>query len=318
MAGSPTVEKTDYTSLAAPILADGAAIVHTGDALLGIDLDDLSRTRDIPVDVLPTITPARCSSIVAFHARSNVVAYDLESESRAWTLPARSSYSASASPAALGSHFVLQDGNRLRLVEHDTGTVVWRETFDAGVEGFAASTESVVVNRTAGEESTVVALDPATGERRWSVSTEPSTFHPVIGESVFALSKWGRLVAIDQVEGDEQWSVDTGALDPASMAVTGEYVVVGPDVRGTYVGISAADGSQEWKQTVEYGNPPVVTDHRVFVPDANTGLLELALATGSRLRTHSGARFVQSLVPTESGFLYTQEANDRLNLLSSV
>lgn len=311
--GDAEIEPTEYRSLTAPVLDGDTAIVPSGESLVGLDLQDFSTAYELPWDRIPAVPLARCSSVVAVPTATEIVAYDLQSESQAWTLAGGSTFSASASPAALGSHFVVQDGNRLRLVEHETGTVVWSDRFDARVDGFAASTDALVVNRNTGEESEFVALDPGSGERRWSVTVESSRYHPVVGEFVFGLSEFGRLVAID--DGDVQWRVETDVARPESMAVTDEFVLVGPGVDGEYAAVAIEERSVAWRLETEFGNPAVVNDQRAFVPDANEGLVELELSTGSRLRTHSGARSVDSLVPTARGLVYTHTADDQVNVI---
>jgi outer membrane protein assembly factor BamB len=208
---------------------------------------------------------------------------------------------------------VVQDGNRLRLIEQRTGTVVWKRAFDARVDGFAADAELLVVNQAVEEGSKLVGLNSADGDSKWSIEIESCRFHPVIGDHVYAISEHGRLYAIDN--GEVQWQVETELLNPRSVSVSDGYLLIGPDVADEYVGVDKDEASVVWRKQIEFGNPAVVNYRQAFVPSSNAGLVRLDIATGTRLRTYSEARFVDRLVPFDRGLLYTQEPDERVRSL---
>lgn len=307
------IHETGRASVAPPVVHEETAIVPSGATLLGLNLEDQSVEYEIDLESTPTLSPARCSSVVAVVTAKNVAAYDVESQSPVWTLPAQRTYDEGSAPAALGRHFVVQDADRIRLVEHESGSVVWSREFDARLEGFAASEEMVVINRNTGDESEFIALDSSNGETEWSATVESGTLHPVIGEFVFALSEHGRLVAIEG--GDVRWSVETEALNPKPMAITEDFAVVVSEPSDRCTGVAISEESVTWQSKIEFGGSVVAAGDRAFVSGANAGVIEFDIATGERIQTFEEARFVDSLVPVPQGLAYTHTANDRVYLL---
>lgn len=309
----PPIHETERVSVTSPVLDGDTAIIPSESSLVGLDLQTLTVEYDVGLESVPTLPPAQCSSVVAVQTSDNVRGYDLESRTRVWNLSAQTTHVASSAPAALGNHFVLQDGNRLRLVEHESGSVVWSREFDARLDGFAANEEVLVVNRNTGDESEILALDPSNGETRWSVTVESSRLHPVVGPFVFALSEYGRLIAIEN--GDVQWTVETGVQKPEPMAVTDEIAVVASEPTSQCVGVAIGDGSVAWRSALDFGGPVLAGSDRALVAGANSGIVEFDVTSGKRLRAHEDARFADSLVPTSRGLLYTNSSNDRVSLV---
>lgn len=307
------IHDTEQKSVTAPVLDGDTAIVLSGSSLVGLGLQTTTIKYEISLKGVPTLSPARCSSVVAVATDQHIAGYDMESRSQIWTLSAQGTYTAGTAPAALGDHFVVQDGNRVRLVERESGSVVWSREFDARLEGFAADENLLVVNRNTGEESEFIALNPSNGQTQWSVTTGPSRLNPVLGESIFALTEYGKLIAIE--DGAVQWTVKTNAQNPEPMAVTDEMVVVISEPDSRCVGVTIGEESIAWKSGVNFANAVIANDDRAFVADANAGVIELDLATGERLRTFEDAKFADSLVPAKQGLLYTQSSNDRVFLL---
>jgi len=303
----------DSRSITAPILNGREAIFPTPDVIVGIDLQNYTENYRVSIDRQPTLPVAFGSGVVSLVTSRSIVGYDLNEESKVWEHSAKSTYSDAAAPAALGRHFVIQDGNRLRLVEQRTGTVVWKRAFDARVDGFAADAEMLVVNRTVKGGSELVGLNPTDGNRQWSIEIESCRFHPVIGDHIYAISEYGRLYAIDN--GEVQWQVETELLNPKSISVSDGHLLVGPDVADEYVGVDKDEASVAWRKQIKFGNPAVVNHRQAFVPSSNAGLIRLDIATGTRLRTYSEVRFGDRLVPFAGGLLYTQEPDERVRFL---
>lgn len=211
--GKAVVETSiDWRSVTAPIVDEQEAIIPTPDAIVSVDLQNHTENYRIPIDHQPTLPPAHGSGVVVLVTGRGVASYSLDEQSRVWSLPAKNAFSDAASPATLGRHFVIQDGNRLRLVEQRTGTVVWKRAFDARVEGFATSTEALAVNRATGDDSKLVVLDPADGTQKWRTTIESSRLPPVVDDYIYAISEYGRLYAI--ADGQLQWEVETELLNP--------------------------------------------------------------------------------------------------------
>lgn len=132
---------------------------------------------------------------------------------------------------------------------------------------------------------TVVALDPASGEPKWSVKPGGAFYAPFsVGADgrVLLSSLSGTVHALDPQDGHTLWSASTGAgLHAAPLGLAG-VVVVGNDT-GRMVGLDPADGSVSWSRQLEgrIEASPVLTPTGVLLTgDGKSNLLALDPATG--------------------------------------
>lgn len=122
--------------------------------------------------------------------------------------------------------------NEVLAVDWKNEELLWRYSHpekDFPFYSSAAVTDDVVV--IGGRDKLLHALDPATGESRWTFPTrsrvDPS---PVIaGDRVFALSGNGDLHVLELGSGKELWRYEIAAPVVASPAVGADYLVVSTD-----------------------------------------------------------------------------------------
>ena len=104
----------------------------------------------------------------------------------------------------------------------------------------------------------VDAIDPSTGERRWSYTDGRSGYNSpaVRGESVYVTNEYGTVFALDRADGTEQWSTGVGENSYAG-ATVGPEAVYAPSSDGRLHALSRLDGTEEW--ATDTGSPYVTT-----------------------------------------------------------
>lgn len=137
---------------------------------------------------------------------------------------------AAASPALAGRAFVGTFENQVLAVDLEKMEVLWRFSDPQRQFPFYASaavTPGAVV--VAGRDKRVRALEPATGEERWSFAARAriDASPVVVGERVIAASTRGELVALDLATGELLWQYDLAAPVTASPAVGEGHLVLG-------------------------------------------------------------------------------------------
>lgn len=132
---------------------------------------------------------------------------------------------------------------------------------------------------------TVVALDPESGQPKWTVKPGGAFYAPFsVGADgrVLLSSLSGTVHALDPQDGHTLWSAPTGAaLHSAPLGLAG-LVVVGND-SGRLVGLRADDGSEAWSQQLsgKLEASPVLTPGGVLLTgDGKSNLLALDPSTG--------------------------------------
>ena len=109
-------------------------------------------------------------------------------------------------------------------LDRETGEVVWEAeltpgSYLGGAIGSAAFVDDSLIvtsnvgnaeNNAPGSVAEVVALDPATGEERWTIETEGTVFAPVSGVPgvAFVGTTTGTMLALDASTGEELWRHD--------------------------------------------------------------------------------------------------------------
>lgn len=202
----------------APVVADGTVIVATvtpgdgGGELVAVGATDSERRWRVTIPE-PRTGPAVDDGVVAVGTTTSVVGYDLSSGDRRWSVDVGP---AVASVAAAVDGFYATRAGRSVVAVSSAGEQRWRRELRA-VGPLAAGTVAVVApvgDETAnGEESArIVGLDPATGEREWTVEPAPGRLgaRPIVdGDRVYVAGE--RLTAWDAAEGTASWSFDPGA-----------------------------------------------------------------------------------------------------------
>jgi outer membrane protein assembly factor BamB len=114
------------------------------------------------------------------------------------------------------------------------------------------------------------ALDPQTGEKKWSYEgTNPGTnliYAPILGagDLVYLTTSGGEVVALDSKTGDTRWTAKLGGATETAMAVGSDqlFVVEGGSVRG----LDLASGKLMWQTAAEeYIGAPLVFDNSLMI-----------------------------------------------------
>ena len=191
-----------------------AAVISTIDAerrsgLLSIDLEEGAVTRP-PGHLELLIVPDALDGDVIASTGTAIGRFDLVGLVPVWTLR-----STGASVAA-GSTVLIVDAQVISLA---TGTPL---PWTAGTGAYGSVEGALLRVDRDGAQSTVIAIDEATGRDRWTRELRTAAAVPVVG-SGFLLVIDGAdstITAIRVSDGGEQWSIEEG-LDPEPGAITG-------------------------------------------------------------------------------------------------
>ncbi|HEX2841435.1 PQQ-binding-like beta-propeller repeat protein [Hyphomicrobium sp.] len=231
----------------------------------------------------------------------------------------------SASPIVYdGRVFTLDSEGAVSAISISGGSSLWRAslapTTDKQGPGFAAITENIM-NLTAEDGGgygggiaaengrifaasgfgTVIALDPANGNRIWekSLGVPVRAAPTVVKERVFVLTIEGKLYCLSAVDGTELWVV-RGLPQAASLglnaspAIDGDVVVV-PYASGDLVALRLADGSGLWSESLSRSRTtsqlasmsdaarPAVDNGTVFAIGHGGRMVATVATTGERL-----------------------------------
>lgn len=208
----------------------------------------------------------------------------------AWRTSKTRYESSRAAPAYRDGVVYSHDGGPVAIDATD-GSVRWRADEElVGGSGWLRVTDDGVFGVTdpkgyPDEEPTLFALDPATGELRWSRALpDAARFGPVVGDGVVVVatdagSGRGGVVIATSVDGDERWQARTNDR-PWSELTIGDGAVYGADTGGTVYALELDGGDVRWRDSTSgvsmrfcYG------EHRLYL-DAD-GLRALDTADGS-------------------------------------
>lgn len=151
-------------------------------------------------------------------------------------------------PAVDGRHVYAATGlGIVRAYDRRTGEVVWEterrhEVLDEPAPRPAVAGDAVVV---ADPDGTLVALEAATGDERWSRPVDDVVGVAGREQQLLVAYADGRLEALDAVTGEAQWTSDVGASLRAGPFPAGSTVVV-ITATGQVVGVEASSGEQRW------------------------------------------------------------------------
>ena len=308
---------TGLTSIESPIVAGDTAITVGAETLAGYDIVERRLRFELPFDGPPAAPPARCGSVVAVPMHDRVVGYDIDAEEQVWTRDVRTGFDVGNAPAALRASFVVRDGDRIRVIDAESGSDITRIVTDGGIRGFAVEPDRVVINRRGLDGSLLTAIDPTSGDRSWTVETERSDLHPVLGESgtVYVVSEFGRLVAID--DGSVMWREETEVGDPAPPAFVDGVAVVLSQPMDRVVGVALDEPRVDWEVPIEFGASVVAAGNRVLVAESNEGIIVLDGSSGRQRARVSDARFPDTPVPTAHGVVFTRATDGRTFLVTA-
>lgn len=216
-----------------------------------------------------------------------------------WTEPHRGSAPVLSSPLLVDDIVVVADVDDLIVgLRAADGTLAWRlqpktdAIREAELTLYARPSpvrdgDLVVVGTSDGS---VLGIDPALGEERWSRRVGEGRYPDVVAEALLVGTDlvvsgfWQPAVAIDRASQTVRWRVDAGAAAP--VAVVGEGLataVLHPGTDGVLRRIDLLTGALEWRWECPDGGAltePVVTPHGVAIASSAGGLFLIDAATG--------------------------------------
>ena len=202
-----------------------------------------------------------------------VIATDIDTGATQWERTGLGS-PAGAPTVVENTVFVATSGDGgFYALDADTGETRWQRNGSVGW-GSAPVHENGLLYTTRG--STLVALDPATGEATWSV---PADDLVGIADGTIVVANGRELVAYDASTHEEQWRREQiGDFRPSKVALTadGLFGVTTDHEQPLWAySLSLADGSTRWNATIggesDEGLQPAVTERGMFVTVQRSG-----------------------------------------------
>jgi outer membrane protein assembly factor BamB len=245
----------------------------------------------------PVVSPADLDDafVVATHTG---VLYAREASSgavrwsRAW--PAETG----VAPVGTGGTVVAAAGDEVAGLRADTGPDRWRSSYDAPVEGLAATGDGVVVATGNG----LAAVAPRDGTERWRHPTDGTVATPpAVGPVAVAVGlSSGDVLAAEPDTGERRWKASVGAPPEFAPAVGDGLVYAATE--SDLVALDAGDGSRAWSVGTSHpvAAPPVTTDDGVCIctvnPDAEPERVGSPPpgGTGTRTPTAEDARWFEA------------------------
>ncbi|CAM2851627.1 outer membrane protein assembly factor BamB [Vibrio rarus] len=219
-----------------------------------------------------------------------------------------------------------------------TPDVVWSTSVGDGVgQYFSKLTPAYAYGKVyiASRDGDVVALDPESGDKLWSVDLEkdvPARLSGGINASygqLFIGTENGEVVALDAETGAENWRVDVDG-EVLSVPETDANLVIVHTTRGALVALDEDTGNEKWTVSTEVPNltlrgtsAPVAVSGGVFWGTANGRLAAAIVERGQMIwqqpvGTPKGATEIDRLVDSDAkplivgGMLYTIGINGQL------
>lgn len=164
--------------------------------------------------------------VVVTTSRRQAVAYS-DAGARLWTLDLDEIAFKPPVRVTEGRVALADASGTVRLVELLTGEVVWSTELGAEIRvPLAADSQTVVAFD---RQGSTVALDAATGTRRWQTDLI-GTSAVILGHTLVVRTDAATIEALDMSTGNRRWlAVDRGTLD--AMAVFGDRVLVATQLR---------------------------------------------------------------------------------------
>jgi outer membrane protein assembly factor BamB len=162
----------------------------------------------------------------------------------------------------------------------------------------------------ASADGTVVALDAATGDRRWKVDvdTEISGGVGAGGDLVLVGNTRGRVIALESATGRELWRARVTSEVLAPPAADWDVVVV-QTLDGKLTGLDAATGARRWTHD---SSMPLLTLRGTAPPVLQEGVVYAALASGRlvAVKADTGALLWEGRIATPQGQSEIERAVD--------
>jgi outer membrane protein assembly factor BamB len=216
-------------------------------------------------------------------------AFDLSDGRLLWT--SEGSVQGPSDLAILEGHLYVGTGEGVLVAfDADNGRERWRVPVSPAGVSIKAPAASSGLLVTASDDRQLTALDPDTGEVRWTSSVGNDTVGtPIVHNDVVYLGASpeagnGMLVALDAATGTERWRIDENLLAPSIIDGVGYTAGSG----GAVVAIDLASGRELWRTPFQGTvRSPAVAGNVVYITaDDARQLAALDRATGGVLWTY--------------------------------
>ena len=272
-------------SYASPVIGTDTVFVATkAGSLVALRLSDGSEKWRAHVgEYVARTTPAITSDMVFVAAGYALVAVDVESGLKRWSVPLR--FAGSCSPVVAGDivYVATQEGH-VSAFARETGDEIWHYRNDNLLFGSPAVAENVVV--IADEAGVVTGLDADSGRELWQETLMGEVFAtPAVERGViFVATNEPSLVALDLRSGTPLWQRGVGG--ESSPAAAEGVVYLGGDDQAVRA-LDAATGETRWSTPMGYAirSSPTYAGDAIFIGSGPT-LAALNRSDGRTLWTH--------------------------------
>ena len=214
-----------------PTIADGTLVVGTGNGVFVYDIDEQTRQwTHQPDDNIPAPVPSPVveQGSVYTTVERTLFKFDRETGEQLWTYPFLERVQG---PTALsGDRLITILETSVAAVDRRSGEQLWSQslTDDRLSQSPAVTADMVIIGRPSG----LVALDPDSGDVRWTLDTAAPAGPPlVLGGTVYSLSADGTLYGVSK-DGKQQFRKVAGSGGQTAIAATstGLYVASGTEL----------------------------------------------------------------------------------------
>lgn len=252
----------------APIVADGTVVLTTSVGVIALSLRDGTerwRRNLAPTTIESAIrygeelvAPVAADGRVFCPTANGIVALTLDDGSVVWRA---TDVAGTGIPTTTGDGVVVPTTDGLYMLDARDGSHRWMDSVDARLPAVSAGTVVTGGKRT-------VAIDAATGDRRWTAPAE-HTEYPVVADGTVYLGTRDGLIGRDLSDGSERWRVDRGRfLLPPVVTPESVYAVERPGEAGdaTFAFERGDDGPPEprWCSAVGEAAVTAAADDTLF------------------------------------------------------
>jgi outer membrane protein assembly factor BamB len=182
-----------------------------------------------------------------------------------------------------------------------------RWAFDTGDAVYSSPAITAGVLYIGSTDSSLYALDAATGKQRWRYATDGAvTSSPAVdGGTVFVGSNDRKVHAVDAETGLGRWTFETGAAMHSSPAVVRGVVYIGCRDHNLYA-LDAGTGKERWRFTGGdwFNSSPDVVSGMVYVGCRDRNVYALDSATGKQRWRYTTRSTVDSSAAVDGGTVW--------------
>lgn len=255
-----------WTMANTPQVVDGSLYVpNDDDGLRAVDPQSGEEQWSLGSDSVAASPTVQDGTLYAVVFEEGVVAVDADTGEREGTTDTELGHAL----AAGGDRRYLRSQRSLSVLSG--GAVTETVALPPAQTGYPVVGDGLVYAAGCDDRQTLVAVDPAAGERAWTQESAgecgvSGVVNPALADGSLVWGTGDEVTAVDPSSGDEQW---TTTLDsPRGVAVGGEtaYVAQGD---GSLVALSLANGDERWRVSVERQGgvgtaQPMVVGDRVY------------------------------------------------------